>query len=315
MAMKACKCGSGNGNTGFPSCVPQPGITSTLFLMYQVANDGTRNQIDCDSDTVNSAFVTGKINESDVSKRWVPIVNFENVTDERADAVLQTLDSGVTRFLRQGPRTFSGFIFDGASPELARQINKGRCNKNAVYYVDEEGQLVGAKDSTDANKINPVKITTFYAEYVKKTNDSDAAVVINFTVDKREDDGDLRVLIPGEGVANDVDLNDVDGLLEPCAEVVAGTITTTEVQIDYYLPFGDFCAPQPVEGLVLADIALFNVTDNAAVTPLTVTESATVAGRYTITYTAQDASDVLYSDITKSGYDGDKVKEVTYTTP
>lgn len=312
MAMEACDCGGGNGSYGFPNCVPQPGITSTLILTYQSANDGTKNQIDCDVDTVNNAYVTGKINEDDVSKRWYIIPNIEDVTDERADAVIQTLTSGSRRFLRQGPRTFLGFVFEGASPEMARQINKARCNKNAVYYVDEEGKLVVAKDKASSNLKNPIRITTFYAEYVKKTNDSDAAVVINFDVDKRENDGHLQVLIPGEGVANDVDLNDLMGLIEPCASVVPGTITATEVQYDINIPFGDACSPQPWSGFGPADFALFNKTTLSAVAVATAVENASIKGRYTITFAAQTAADVMELDITTSGYDGDKVKQSTF---
>ncbi len=67
--------------------------------------------------------------------------------------------------------------------------------------------------------------------------------------------------------------------------------------------FGSAASPDYVEGLLVGDFAVYNVTTSAAIAPDSITE--TTAGNYTIDVTtaAPTTGDVIRVTITKAGYD------------
>ena len=102
--------------------------------------------------------------------------------------------------------------------------------------------------------------------------------------------------------ANDItiDMFDVVGLID----VYGGTptsISTTGFTINLYNYYGTLKDKQEVQGLVAADFDLYNVTDSAAVTISTATETS--SGTYAFTFTAQTSADVLRLSVDKNGYD------------
>lgn len=85
------------------------------------------------------------------------------------------------------------------------------------------------------------------------------------------------------------DLLNLDGLIE-AVSTVSGEATTGFVLTMTSLS-GAFDSKTAIEGLVLADFAVYNVTDAASVTVTSVTESP--AGTYTFVIPVQTSADVL----------------------
>jgi len=70
-----------------------------------------------------------------------------------------------------------------------------------------------------------------------------------------------------------------------------GTGTTTGFSAKLTLDYGNAKTKLPISGLVAGDFVLYNVTDSAAVTISTCTESPD--GTYAFTFTGQTNTDIL----------------------
>jgi hypothetical protein len=87
-------------------------------------------------------------------------------------------------------------------------------------------------------------------------------------------------------------------------------ISTTGVTITLSVFDSNIMANVPVTGLLTGDLALYNVTDSAAVANATFTESAD--GVYDVTFALQTVSDVMRATFTKAGYDFSLVTDKTF---
>ncbi len=90
-----CNCEQGLSNTGVPACVPIQSVTSTLIMVPLESNAGVKNSIDL---TAAVPVWSDYINESDESKRWFPLPQFENVELPKADSQFEEANSGRMAF-------------------------------------------------------------------------------------------------------------------------------------------------------------------------------------------------------------------------
>jgi hypothetical protein len=283
------------------------GVAANFILVPLIANDGTFNKID-PSATLNDAYFTALINEADDSKRWYPTGKLKNVTTDRADPILETFEDGSSVFIRDGIRNFTAMIIKG-SFELAKQFNANRCSTFGIFIVDLDGNILGTT-KTGSDYLYPIAVdaATFYAKPVFTTDTTIQKIMLQGQWDVLQKDDDLRMISASSiSAANIVNLK---GLMNVYATIVS-TSTTTMV-LDLYAKVGNIVTNYPIEGLVTADFVssdtgstskMYNITDASDLT-VAATESTTVDGRYTLTYTGAVASEVLQPLIKKNGLDG-----------
>lgn len=291
--MKTCNCNLSYANTGSANCKQLMNVARKLFIVPTYDSTGTYNKIAA-GDTLNLSYFTGKINQADATKRWYPTGLIDNVEDVRAEPLMESLNSGKQIFVREGVRTFKGIIVE-ESNIIIDKYKAFQCKEFSAFIIDKDGNLIGNYDGTD---LYPIKIEneTFNPTLVKTTDTTVQKIHLSFEFDISELDEDLRMVTAAEAGTN---LLNLSGLLDVnCATSAPGqTTVTATLTLDY----GSFKTPILVTGLLAADFALYNITDAAAITGFTTTESST--GVYVFTFTSQTVADVIRISLSKNGYE------------
>jgi hypothetical protein len=301
-----CSCDVSLQNTGSPNCSPILGVGVNAILVPLIANDGTYNKID-PSAVLNSAYFTDLLNEADDSKRWYPTGKMKNITTDRADPIRESFDDGSSVFIRDGIRTYTGMLIKG-SFELSGQFNANRCSTFGAFIIDVDGSILGTTNGDGYLYPIEVDAATFYSKMMFTTDTTIQKIMLSWQWGVTQKDDNLR-MISANSITG-INLADSKGLMNVYATI--NSTTTTEMVLDLYAKFGNIVTNTPIEGLVTADFVssdtgstskIYNVTDASDVT-VTAAESTTIAGQYTLTYTAQTVSDVLQPMIKKNGLDG-----------
>ena len=300
--MALCNCDSGLLNTGLPNCVELAGVTKKLIMVQTTANDGTSNVIDLVGDLtggkLTAAFITGKLNEADSSKRWFPLGEFKNVEDTKADPITESFNDGSNVFIQEGVRTFTGVLV-GAPYEYLKQLNAGRCVDFSVFIIDADGSITGVYAGGDIFAPIAVDRNTFVATLMKTTDTTAQKITIAFEFSRLEKDEDLKLFS-----ADDIDVNllKVNGLID--VNMAASLPTTTSTTVALTFNYGSVNNKQTLQGAVVGDFTAYNNTDLAAVALLTATEVSD--GVYLLTYAAQTVADVVEFTFSKTGFSGVK---------
>lgn len=289
----SCLCGEGMNNTGLATCLPAFKKTTGVLFVPLFANDGTRNKIDM-STTID---MTAHIQHIDKSKRFYPIQDLKDVELPVADAKFKTYKDGAKRKLADGIRSFKATMPE-ASSVLIGKLQGVSCSKFGVYLIDIDGQLRGIKSGTN---LYPVEIGGFNAMFKDATDDEVNEGMIEF-------DFDILLKVAQFWILSATDLgvnpNELSGLVDANLTEVSSGATSTVLNISSDFGSGVATNPAPIVGLVTADFSAYNDTDSASVT-LTVAESTTVDGEYTLTYTSQTVADlVTIKVLPASGFEG-----------
>jgi hypothetical protein len=240
----------------------------------------------------------------------VPVRDIQNTNE---DNILETMPDGSTAFVRSGKFT-----------RLFATKEGGDCLSKAFYRLN--GSSLGFIEVDGNNKVKMRKLANGNYSFIP-TNMIDAplptladyavvfknAIRLNF---------DPKFYI-AEAVTfqSDEDLLSLRGLVN--AEITQGatTITTTKLYINVASQCGstDLIEEFPTEIVEIDNFIVFNVTDNAAVTP---SAAAIVSGQVELTVTAQTSADVIRvtgaaaSVLSGNGIDGfDIVKGCLITIP
>lgn len=289
-----CNCTSGLSNLGKPTCSAVGAVAKKLIYVPIRKSDGTKNFID-ENDVIDEAYITAKVNATDPSERWYFSPFIENVEDTKGDSTFESLNSGSNIFVSEGARTFTGmYIKEGAT--FLGKLKSGKCVDFGVFTVDIEGSLTGSK-SIDGTKLYPIAVDkeTFNPVLMKATDTTVEKVSVSFEFSRAERDEDLSSISASDMSVN---LLEYEGLLD--AYLASSNILATSVDITVSTSYGSFGNPIKIEGLVLADFALYNVTLDSAITPTLAVETD---GTYTITFPAALASDVIRVTLSKDGFD------------
>jgi len=294
MSDKNCNCDVISlGNTGIPDCSLIADIAA--FPLLDMAKDSAGAVKErLKTDLTVWANLEPLLNAASPLDRIYPIGKFENVEQNREDDVFWTANSGKTAFVREGFKTFQGFIIN-APRELTGKLNADACQNFGFHFVDDSNQLV-TKKGTDSTKCKPILIDsdTFRSKYVEATNDAPAMTMLSFQWKSTEKDADIKVVGGLDYTGGDLyGLLDADAVyFSPTAAGFTATITTT-------------CYGGPVEGLLISDFTLEeispapgDITANIA----SVTESS--AGVYDFLFTVpQTIGDVLRLSASKDRFD------------
>jgi len=292
--MAFCNCENGLSNMGTPSCQSVQSVTKKLIYVPIRNSAGVRNSIDI-TDVIDQAYLTARINDADETSRWYPAPYIENVEDTKGDSTFESLNSGSNIFIQEGPRTFTG-VYIKQSTQFLGKLKSGRCVDFGVYMIDIDGNLTGSV-STDGTLLYPVAVDkeTFNPMLMKATDTTVAKIQVSFEFARTERDENLRSIAADAITA---DLLGANGLLD--AAITVSGITATSAVLTIATSYGSFGSPIMVEGLLAANISLYNVTDSLAVTTATLTETA--EGVYTATFAAQVAAEVIRVSLAKDGF-------------
>lgn len=303
--MAACDCNVVFGNSGTPTCVPIGNVTYRLIGVPTYDSTGARNYIDT-TVTLDSAYFTALINQSDSTKRWYPLPPMKNVEDVRGEDLTESFNDGSVAFIQEGSRTFTGFFIQNPSPVLLGKIKKWRCSQISVFVIDTDGNILG--DGSEADKLYPFKLDseTWSPKYMKTQDAAVAKISLDYTYAKDEVDENIRMIAADE---TSIDVKDLEGLIDVNAGAATSIATTgfvTELTYDY----GTAVTKQKFKGGVLADFTLYNETTTSSVTVSSVTESPD--GTYTFVIPAQTSANVLTLSLSKNGFE---MTDLTVTIP
>lgn len=308
MGCEVCVCNAGLSNTG-TACTPIMQKAEKIIVVPYYDKDGIINYIDLTTATFTPAYFSGLVNQSDKSKRWYPLPEVLNVEDTRADNKMEEFNDGSSVFISEGIRSFSGLLVKG-TPQLKAKIEAIRCLPVGIFIVDKSGNLIGAYKS--ANKLYPIKLesASVSAKLVKTTDSTIQKLELHFTFHNDEKDEDLRMVACNE---MSYDLHEITGLLD--INATFSNITTTGFRVCLSTDYGTVLNPVMDEGMVIGDVDLYNNTDSAPVTPLTVVEDSNEPGCYNVTFAAQTSADVLFMTITRTGRDYTRVGDTEIVIP
>ncbi len=296
-----CNCEQGLSNTGVPACVPIQSVTSTLIMVPLADSTGTKNGIDL---TAAVPVWEDLINETDESKRWFPLPQFENVELPKADSQFEEANSGRMAFLRQGKRSFTGELWaDDSSPTLLSKLQNNRCVEFGVYIVDVNGNLVGSQVGETLFPI-PVDNPSFNPTYAFATDSTVSKIIVAFDFDRLFDEGTMYMIQPDEAGVN---FNNLSGLIDvnfADFTEVANTSVTFNAEFDYWTAYNRIL----LKGLVAGDFALYNNTTSSTEVIGSVTPNLPLEGNYTVAFAFVTGESYTLS-INKTGFVGN----VTFT--
>ena len=287
----ACLCGTGMNNTGLVTCIKGFKKTTGFLIVPILANDGTRNSIDL-STAIN---MDSYIKNVDPSKRFYPVNDLKDVELPTAESRFETAKDGSKFKLADGIKSFKAVIYEGGSM-YASKLQGVSCEKYGVYLYDIDGNLRGVKDG---NLLYPIEIGGWDAIFMDATDDNVSKIQIQF-------DFDILLKISRYWILSSTDLginpNTLLGLVDANLIEVSSGVTSTVLDISS--DYGSGLSALPIVGLTSGDFSVYNENDSTSIS-VSVAESTTIDGQYTLTYSTQTLLDVLKIQVAPtSGYDG-----------
>jgi len=300
MGLPVCNCDTTLSNTGI-GCSPIVGVAKGLVFVPYFDEDGNQNGIDLTA-TINAAYFSALINQSDPWLRWYPIQGFKNVENTRADSKVEAYPDGSMGYVQQGIRTFKG-ILPRKPQQLLDAIASMRCTDIGVYVIDLNGNLIGTitgQDSCDPGFLYPIRLDAQSVDgaFMWGSDTTLAGISMGFNFDLSENDADLRVITATDAGYN---FQNLIGLVDVCS--VYSNITDEGFTVDLRRTgYGtSVLNPDRLEGLVIGDFALYNTTTALSITITSVTESS--PGIYDFVIPTQSIGDILRLTPTKTRFD------------
>jgi hypothetical protein len=302
-----CACDGSTKNTGY---LGQKlfNIKTSIFIVPILAADGTRNFLDLTAQDLGAELL-GKVNNADPTKRFYPLHEIKNFVPEQEDTQFATTNGGENAFLRKGIKSDT-FELWGQSAQLFSKI-EDFCFDFGIVEVDNCGNVRGYKSSATATELypRPVNAQSYDARYMDAEDANVARIMVNYQFKKIDNQGKLWLVPAFEFGANSP--LELKGLVDVVVE--ATPLTSMTIQLDVKGTFGDALNLIPIQGLVVANVTGFNVTDNSALVMDTLVADAIVKGRYVLTLTSTPTTaDVLNLKVFRAavsaltqGYEGE----------
>ena len=149
-----------------------------------------------------------------------------------------------------------------------------------------------------------IEPNTLNAKYTEPTADEVQSIMLTFTIGQSERDGNLNFI---KASAIGTDMLEVNGVLD--VTLTTSAESTTGFALNAVYQYGAFTAPLPHLGMVTADIIVTNTTDVTVVVHAMVEVGG---GDYTVTYPAEDPTDVISTIVDQDFYESEAV---TFITP
>lgn len=301
MSAQFCTCETGFQNLGVESC---PAILKAIKKHHIVPltdSEGNRNGIllsDLESG-LDGAFWSGKVFNSDKSKRFYPTPNvYENVEPSRTDTTTEDFPSGRTQRIQSGVQQFSGVILEVTSTFASRMLSYG-CSDFGVYEIDEAGNLRGEL-SSDGSILYPIKINkgsldVFDVPVVEGS--SVQRIQVMFQYDTTVNEANLRMISSND---TGVDLLKIEGIINTA---LSDTGNSSPASLELNLNVKDtgyFTANGiPVQGVT--DLNKWYGYDPFDFTPADITAVTELSkGVYKIDMNAFGGNDIVISQVVDS---------------
>ena len=310
MATSLCVCNGAIGNTGYPNVKPF-GVTNSVFLVPLVADDGTRNKLDGTSSTLG-ADLLAMVNNADKSKRAYPIHNLKNVTHVEADPIYETADNTERFKVQNGVKTLAFEVWGVTNQWFGKLTDI--CTEFGVYLVDNCGNVQGDKEGDELYP-RAVNQGSYDAMWMDATATTSAKATFQMDYRLTTTDGN-QWMIAADAFGDAFNPLYMDGMID--VNIIVGAIGSGTLEFTTTLDFGYLNDREVWQGGTLSDVIVYNQTQDAAVTPDSLTESATVKGSYVLAYsTGVASSDVLsikvYEPATDANTSGYESSESTWT--
>ncbi len=253
-------------------------------------------------------YFNDRVNDPDPSKRWYPLPKYVNVTDERADSIMEEFDDQSSIRIQSGPRSISALIIKTSNAFLGKLKGWG-CKEFGTFKVDKTGGITGEKEG---NKLYPITVDdqSWDPKLVPATDKTVQKVMVKYKLDIDVADEDLEMITAGSIVG--FNMLRIEGLLDLDAEFSDTTTTGTHVKIT--TDYGDAINKEKVPGLLAADMKLYNIHDDPTkATPITFTITEDANEEYDLVWAAQGAGEDMELVITKDGYDGSGVTATPFS--
>lgn len=302
-----CSCTSQYKNSGQPSCVGALiQAARKIILVPRYKNDGTANKITVPA-TLNQAYFDALINNADRSARWYPLPKFVNVEMAKAESTYETFNDGTKKLIHEGVRTFKG-ILPAIQPQYLNVLKSGNCTDMAAIIIDKAGKIIGYSNGEE-NVLYPFPLNenTMNAVYMWATDSTGSNIDFSFEFDV--DMKDEYIVQISESDLVSVNMLNLEGLVD--AKKSQTSTGQTSMVFKLYTEYGTVAKPIAIEGLLVANFALYNTTTSAAVTILTCTESP--KGTYTLTYASQTIGNIIRITPSTTGIDFTNVIAATAT--
>ena len=280
-------------------------IAKRLIIVPEVDGSGAQNKFASEAAVTKSAL-QAKFDAADKDDRFFPLSIIENVEDLRAEPTFFEFNSGRKAKVKEGTRTFVAYIpFQG--PEYLGKLEEWGCSKFGVYIVDKAGNFIYATDSSTKTEVLPILVDheSFSAELMKKTDGEPIMIKLTFDFRETEKDSLLRAIDKDSLDFDGLSSTDVYGLWDithAVTNIGAGSFTSTITEEIYGFA---------IEGLVLADFSLYNVTESSSVSLSTAPETS--EGVYEITFpVGTTTGDTLRLSVNKAGYDDAPLEAITF---
>ena len=314
----SCDCNVTLSNTGTPGCMPIQDVAKRLILVPMVDSSNNPNRLTV-ATLYDNAAIEAFINEADDKKRFYPLPEMENVTNERGDPISEDFPSGKNVKIRDGVKTFSGQMLS-LSGDYAKQIIGFGCSNMGAYIVDAQGNLIG--DGSDPLYLYPLSIDqeTWDVRTMDTTDTTIAKIQLGFQWSISVKDSDVRMLLSTD-FASDVDWLSYNGLLDLSGTLgAAQTGTTFSMRITN--GFGSLKNPGTATGLIVANfIGVNKTTVGNTITLSSLVESP--KGTYAFTYAMQapTSNEEFFIALDSSastpvlGFDDSKLRATLITQP
>lgn len=281
--MEICDCSLSLSNTGRPDCIPLQDAVKKLMLVSLSQADGTLNEINLTSATLDQTEITALINNTDELQRWYPLGSFLNVEEARAESIKEEFEDGSKVKIEDGVKTFKGIMIN-ATPDVVRKVKQWGCVKPAVYAIDKQGNLIG--DGSVAGKLRPIPVNadTWDPIYVPATDKTVPKMELSFEWRRDFKDSDLQMILASD-YASGVDLLNEDGLIDLFGEWQASpAVAATGATIDISTDYGSIYKRKGISNLDLVNDFEVVGSTSGATAIATAVENSTVKGRYAVTW-------------------------------
>jgi len=277
-------------NTGIPVGAKPFGLVQGLYIVPNVADDGTKNGLDVTSGTVGADFLA-MVQNADPSKRAYPILGLSNFVEEQGDTTFETDDIGRKDKIRDGIRTVK-FEKRGVTTQFFGKVEK-LCVDAGVYLVDECGNLRG---TLDGDNLYPrtINVNSYDANFEITLAESASKVLFEFDYDfVTKDKNQYYIDSAAFNAFNPLLLK---GLVD--VNIVSSNIISGGVDLQCNFDYGTAGDLMPFTGALPTDFVLYNNTQDGQMDPPTAaTESGVTPGLYTLTYDAGGAFFPVATDV------------------
>jgi len=256
---------------------------------------------------MTSQLVVAAINNVNPLVRILPMNNLDNYDPMEGDPITKEFDSGLIIFIERGITTIKGVKTDADNTTVEAFLDLNNLNMGAWLIDNDKFQY--ATDSATKMMVKGIKVAkgSFKAKLIPGKKGEVESMEYSFNIDKSFDTRLLRTVSNQE---MGYSLADICEPLITIGQAIVSAPTTTSHVVTVYDDRG-----KAISGLVTANFACANMTVPATVT-ITVSESLTVKGQYTIAHPSGVlASQVLNDTITATGFDSYFLPTIVVTIP